>query len=75
MRENIQLQISEHGIETITVPYVSGKPVWIEVLSHSTWALELLHGSIRHYARSLESRQQYASRDDAAPAKEREKSK
>ena len=54
-----QLQIlasTEHGIETISVPYDHGHR-WVEILSRSAWAIDLLHGSLRHHARSLQNSQ------------------
>ena len=49
----VEIFISSDGVETISVPYQCGNRSWLDVLSRSTWAIELLHGTIRHHARSL----------------------
>jgi hypothetical protein len=56
LHTQLQIVASTEGIETISVPYDHGHR-WLEVLSRSAWAIDLLHGSLRHHARSLQNGQ------------------
>jgi hypothetical protein len=49
----VEILVSTKGVETISVPYQCGSRTWLDVLSRSAWAIDLLHGSIRHHSRSL----------------------
>lgn len=53
MLKNIEVHISDQGIEAITVPFAQGQRQWLNVLRRSTWALDLLHGTIRHHSRAI----------------------
>jgi len=50
----VKILVSADGVETISVPYQSGNPAWLDVLTKSAWAFDLLHGAIRHHNRSLQ---------------------
>jgi hypothetical protein len=49
----VEIFVSTDGIDTISVPYQFGSHSWLEVLSRSAWAIDLLNGTIRHHSRSI----------------------
>jgi hypothetical protein len=53
MGQTLMFEIStEVGVQEIRVPYAVDRR-WLEVLSRSAWAIELLSGVIRHHGRAL----------------------
>jgi|CXWL01.1.fsa_nt_gi stringent starvation protein B len=53
MLQKIQIQISEQGIDTITLSYAPDRREWLDILSRATWALDLLNGTIRYHSRNI----------------------
>jgi hypothetical protein len=49
----VEIFVSTEGVETISVPYQCGSRTWLDVLTRSVWAIDLLDGTIRHHSRSI----------------------